>query len=128
MQRLLRTAVVPFLALVFCFQGVAAAAAAGSVTGTEAMLAGDAPAADARATVQAQLARDDVRAQMAAMGVDPDMAAERVAALSDAEVQKLAGNIESAPAGGDVLAVVGIVFVVLLILEAAGVTDIFKSI
>lgn len=127
MQRLLRTAVVPFLALVFCFQGVAAAAA-GSVTGTEAMLAGDAPAADARATVQAQLARDDVRAQMAAMGVDPDMAAERVAALSDAEVQKLAGNIESAPAGGDVLAVVGIVFVVLLILEAAGVTDIFKSI
>ena len=65
---------------------------------------------------------------MAAMGVDPDMAAERVATLSDAEVQNLAGNIESAPAGGDVLAVVGIVFVVLLILEAAGVTDIFKSI
>jgi hypothetical protein len=31
------------------------------------------------------------------------------------------------PAGGDALAIIGIVFLVLLILEAVGVLDIFKS-
>ena len=30
-------------------------------------------------------------------------------------------------AGGDVVAIVGVVFIVLLILELVGVTDIFKS-
>ena len=38
------------------------------------------------------------------------------------------GKIDQQIAGGDILAVIGIVFVVLLILELVGVTDIFKSI
>jgi hypothetical protein len=35
--------------------------------------------------------------------------------------------MEQMPAGGDALAIIGIVFLVLLILEAVGVTDIFKK-
>ena len=51
----------------------------------------------------------------------------RLDALSEAEVATLAGQIGEAPAGGDALAVIGIVFVVLVILELVGVIDIFKK-
>lgn len=81
----------------------------------------------ARATVDATLARADVRAGLAAMGVDPAELDGRLAALSDEEIASLAGQIESTPAGGDALAVIGIVFVVLIILELVGVIDIFKK-
>ena len=61
------------------------------------------------------------------MGVDATQIDSRVAAMTDAELRSLAGEIENLPAGGDALAVIGIVFLVLLILEAVGVLDIFKS-
>jgi len=68
-----------------------------------------------------------VRAQLGAMGVDATQVDSRVAAMTDAELRSLAGEIENLPAGADALAVIGIVFLVLLILEAVGVLDIFKS-
>lgn len=124
MQNIVRVFVIPLLALSLGIQG---SALAGTV-GTEAMLAESAPQSEARATVDAELAREEVRSQMAAMGVDPEAVDARLAALSDDEMAELADNIESAPAGGSVIAVVGVVFVVLLILEAVGVTDVFKGI
>jgi len=80
-----------------------------------------------RATVDATLARADVRAQMAALGVDPAAVEGRLAALSEPEIASLAAELESAPAGGDALAVIGVVFLVLIILEVVGVIDIFKK-
>jgi Family of unknown function (DUF6627) len=74
------------------------------------------------------LARDSVRAQMIGLGVDPADAQARVAALTDSELAVLDQRIDSMPAGGDILAVIGIVFVVLLILELVGVINIFKKI
>jgi hypothetical protein len=71
-------------------------------------------------------ARDDVRQAMERMGVDSSDAQARVASLSDAELMQVQGQIERLPAGGSALAVVGVVFVVLLILELVGVIDIFK--
>ena len=79
------------------------------------------------AKVDAALARDEVRAQFAALGVAPEQVEARVAALTDAELRTLAGQMADLPAGGDALAVIGIVFLVLLILEAVGVIDIFKK-
>jgi len=79
------------------------------------------------ATVSSALARDQVRAQFVAFGVDPAQVETRVAALTDTELRTLAGKIAEAPAGADALAVIGIVFVVLLILEMVGVIDIFKK-
>jgi hypothetical protein len=79
------------------------------------------------ATVSSALARDQVRAQFVALGVDPAQVETRVAALTDSELRTLAGKIAEAPAGADALAVIGIVFVVLLILEMVGVIDIFKK-
>jgi hypothetical protein len=79
------------------------------------------------ATVNAALARDQVREQFVALGVDPGQVESRVAALTDSELQTLAAKVAEAPAGADALAVIGIVFLVLLILEAVGVIDIFKK-
>jgi hypothetical protein len=74
------------------------------------------------------LAQDSVRSQMIGLGVDPRDAHERVAALTDSELQMLDQQIASAPAGGDgFLAVVGVVFIVLLILELTGVINVFKK-
>jgi hypothetical protein len=79
------------------------------------------------ATVNTALARDDVRTQLVALGVEPAQVEARVAAMTDAELGTLAERMRELPAGGDALAVIGIVFLVLLILEAVGVIDIFKK-
>lgn len=79
--------------------------------------------------IRSTLSRDDVRSEFMRMGVDPVAAAERVANLSDAEIAQISGKLAELPAGGDsLLAVVGIVFVVLLLFEVLGVTDVFKKI
>ena len=80
------------------------------------------------ATVNATLARDGVRAKFAALGVDPAQVDTRVAALTDSELRQLSTQMAGLPAGADALAVIGIVFLVLLILELVGVIDIFKKI
>ncbi len=64
---------------------------------------------------------------MAALGVDQAAIEARVARLTDAELRTLAERMDQMPAGGDALAVIGIVFVVLIILELVGVIDIFKK-
>jgi hypothetical protein len=79
------------------------------------------------AAIDAVLARQQVRDQLVALGVDPAQVASRVAALTDGELRALAGRTAEAPAGGDALAVIGVVFLVLLILEAVGVIDVFKK-
>ena len=79
------------------------------------------------AAVSAALARQDVRDQMAALGVDAADIDARVARLTDSELRALADRMGEMPAGGDALAVIGIVFVVLIILELVGVIDIFKK-
>jgi hypothetical protein len=79
------------------------------------------------ATIHAGLERAEVRQQFAALGVDADLIEARLATLTDAEVATLADRMDQMPAGGDLLAVIGIVFVILLILELVGVIDIFKK-
>jgi|SRR5882672_3753874 len=88
-------------------------------------------ALDRQATIEhidSVLARDEVRAALEQHGVDPAQASERVAALNDHELHALATDLDNLPAGGSILAVAGIVFIVLLILELVGVIDIFKKI
>lgn len=52
-----------------------------------------------RAVVLEALSRSEVTSQMQAQGLDPAVARERVAAMTDEEVRTLAGSINSAPAG-----------------------------
>jgi hypothetical protein len=78
--------------------------------------------------VQDTLRRQDVATQLEHLGVSAEMVAERVDAMTDAELQAFATRLDQAPAGGDGFALVGIVFVVLMILEFVGVIDIFKKV
>lgn len=79
------------------------------------------------ARVDSVLARADVQRRLTDLGVAPQAAHDRAAALTDTELANFAAQLENAPAGGDILAVIGVVFVVLMILEFTGVIDIFKK-
>ncbi|MGB5451634.1 MAG: PA2779 family protein [Sedimenticolaceae bacterium] len=78
--------------------------------------------------IQTQLTRDDVRAQFLERGVAPSEVDARIAALSTEELQILSAQLDELPAGGSLLAVVGVVFVVLLILDLTGVTNVFTKV
>lgn len=82
-----------------------------------------------RARVAQFMTRADVRSQFLTYGVDAAEAAERVAALSDAEISRLAVQIDEDPAGqgfvGAVVFVAVIVLIVLLVTDAVGETDVF---
>ena len=71
------------------------------------------------------LARDEVRSQLAAWGVDPDQARARAASLSPAELERVASRMDELPAGGDLLGAAVFVFLVLLVTDILGFTDIF---
>jgi len=120
-----RRACVTLMSVSLVSLGMQVPAAANVVGTSEAISASR--TTDARAVIDATLARADVRAQLAQLGVDQAAIDGRLAALSEDEIASLADQIQTAPAGGDFLAVVGIVFVVLVILELVGVIDIFKK-
>jgi hypothetical protein len=114
------------LSAVLMLSGVATPASA-AVIGTQAALAADARQTQI-ADIQRSLSRDDVRQAMIAMGVQPEQAQRRVSSLSDSELARLQSELDSLPAGGDsILAVLGILFVVLLILELTGIINIFHK-
>jgi hypothetical protein len=54
-----------------------------------------------RAAVLGFVNRGDVARQLQSLGIDPKTAQDRIGALSDQEVQSLAGKIQSLPAGAD---------------------------
>lgn len=78
--------------------------------------------------VELLLASDNVARQLQALGVDRALVAERIQALSESELLLLEKEMDAQAAGGDALSLIGAVFLVLLILELVGVTDIFKSV
>jgi hypothetical protein len=80
---------------------VSAAPAGAALVSTDQAIAQGAVAQD-RARVRAFLERDDARKQLRAWGVDAAAAQDRVAGLTDAEVQTLARKIGSLPAGGNI--------------------------
>lgn len=108
------------------FLGFAQAAPAGMIDTTY-LLDNDARAASLN-RLEVLLARKDVGRQLEVLGVDPQLVVERLNGLSDAELLELEAQIDSKIAGGDALAIIGAVFLVLLILELVGVTDIFSRI
>ncbi len=77
-----------------------------------------------RARVDGFLAREDVQQALLSNGISPQAAAERVKAMSDAEVAELAGQVDQAPAGGLIGAIV-FVFLVLLLTDILGLTKVF---
>jgi hypothetical protein len=84
-------------------------------------------AGDSLTRVEGFIAQESVQSQLIALGADPAEVRERVASLTDEELQEVNKNIDTMPAGG-LLALIGVVFVVLIILELIGAIDIFKKV
>ncbi|MDD5336124.1 MAG: PA2779 family protein [Rhodoferax sp.] len=95
-----------------------------SIVATDEIVAAGVSSAN-RTKVGAFLERDDVRQAMQAQGVSPLAASQRVEAMSDAEVAQLAGRIDQAPAGGEVVGVLFTVFIILLVTDIMGLTKVF---
>lgn len=86
----------------------------------------------AREKVVSFMERQDVANYLNALGVDADEAKARVSTMTDDEVAMLADKIDQMPAGGDavgfLVAVAIILFIVLVITDMIGVTDVFTFI
>ena len=100
-----------------------------AMVGTEALIDIE-RSQDARNYLQSLLAREDVKNMLVAQGVDLQEAKDRIDGLTDAEALRVAERLQELPAGGDgfftaLLIVVFIVFLVLLVTDIAGYTDVF---
>lgn len=98
--------------------------ASAAIVGTREAMAPAGMAAE-RERVTSFFSREDVRKSLEEHGVAPQAAIDRIAALSDEEVQQLAARIDEAPAGGDVIGVLFAIFVILLVTDILGLTKIF---
>lgn len=103
---------------------VAAPAPAGGMITTQEALAAERSQSD-RERIHAVLARDDVREQLVAQGVDPAEVEARVAALSDAEAAQMAERLDQMPAGASVVGALFAVFVILLVTDILGLTNVY---
>ena len=99
---------------------IAHAAMIGYETGNSEMAA-----EQARQTVDAFMAREDVKSALVKMGINPAEASDRIKALSDSEAIAAAQHIDSAPAGGE-----GIITIIagLLVLIIAAILNLTKAI
>ena len=77
--------------------------------------------------IQVLLAQDAVAEQLQQFGVDEAAVVERLQSMTAAELVALEGQLEDGIAGGSAVGIIGAVFLVLIILELVGITDIFKA-
>lgn len=99
-----------------------------AMVGTETMI--DASRGqEARNRINELLVREDVRQALINQGIDPGEARARIDSLSDAEAMAVADNLDQLPVGSGALEVFLIisliVFLVLLVTDIMGYTDIF---
>ncbi len=102
----------------------AAPAPADGMVTTQDALAAERAQGD-RERIHAVLAREDVREQLVAQGVDPAEVEARVAALSDAEAAQMADRLDEMPAGASVVGALFAVFVILLVTDILGLTNVY---
>jgi hypothetical protein len=131
MKRIFRIAKPVSLVLalyVFMISGPQQAAFA-ALVGTENVLDA-AHLQSARDRIRKLMDREDIQAALVKQGIDPQEALARAEALSDAETVRLADAIERLPAGGTsalgiIIGAILIVFIILLITDILGYTNIF---
>ena len=87
---------------------------------------------EAREYLHQLLVRKDVQDVFITQGIDPIEARARIDSLSDDEVIRIADQIDQLPAGGGAIEVLLIIilagFIVLVITDIAGLTDVFPFI
>jgi hypothetical protein len=122
MHPMLRKTIAQFLAGLMVYITVAPAFA--GLVGTQSLL-NDSGAAPQRALIRSLLQRAEARDILADYGVSQEWAVERVDRMTEEEVRQVATQIDHLPAGGDILVLFLLVFLILIVLEAVGVIDLF---
>lgn len=79
-----------------------------------------------RERIRSFLDREDVRKALQSQGIDANNAKARVDALTDEEVQRVAGRLDNMPVGGDIIGILFLVFIILLITDIMGFTKVFS--
>ena len=74
------------------------------------------------------LQQETARQQLQAWGVSPDQIRNRIDSLTDAELARINQQVNDLDAGGSVLGVLLVVFIVFVITDVIGATDIFPFI
>ncbi len=97
-------------------------AAQAAMVSTDTILA---DSSTARTQLQTTLLRADVQQGLLEKGVNPLDVQARVNALSDEEAMQLAAQLDELPAGGDGLGTLVFLFLVLVVLDIACLTNIF---
>lgn len=80
------------------------------------------------AALLATINRADVKQQLLSLGVSTEDVESRIKLMTHEEVAQLNQQINELPAGGDVLGVLLIIFIVFVITDVIGATDIFPFI
>lgn len=123
--------VASLVAVAFCFLSVVVAPVQATLVGTSDILAAQENDM-ARDKVKAFMAREDVVNHLQALGVSVNEAQARVDTMTAEEIQLLADKIDQMPAGAGALEFILIVsvvtFIVLLVTDIMGVTDVFSFI
>jgi hypothetical protein len=83
----------------------------------------------ARENIKNFMARQDSQNLLIAKGISPEEAKARIDSLTDAEVLMVSQHIESMPAGGNAVGIIVgailLVFIILLITDLLGLTNVF---
>jgi hypothetical protein len=82
----------------------------------------------AKAELLQTINRSDVKQQLLNMGVSPENIESRIELMTHEEIAQLNQQIGELPAGGDVLGVILIIFIIFVITDVIGATDIFPFI
>ncbi|HEY6241750.1 MAG TPA: PA2779 family protein [Burkholderiales bacterium] len=118
------------LALSICWLGLPTPAAQAALVATDQVEVQQQGGLSARERLGSLFDRADVRAELERYGVSAEEAKARVSALSDDEVERVAGRLDSLPAGGSgfetVLVIGFLVFITLLITDILGFTKVFS--
>jgi len=78
-----------------------------------------------REYILSMLQKDELQQHLADYGLDAQLAAERVSHMSDAEIALLNERLNEMPAGEGVVGVIVLIFIVFIITDALGATDLF---
>lgn len=81
-----------------------------------------------RQQLNALLQREQAVEAMQSLGVDPEMVQERVGSMTAEELAAFNEQVEQMQAGGSALGVIVLIFLILILLDLLGATDIFPAI
>ena len=116
------------VALSFFGLQIAGSVAQASMVGTAELLQSQQVQTE-RADLEVMLDREEVRTQLIDMGVDVEAAKLRISQLTDTELASLGQHMAELPAGGNsVLGALLLIFIVFVITDVIGATNIFPFI